>query len=57
MFLVMSEMLATADRIFLMAYASAVADKTRNVVDRVKGASTACEFIVTDELKLDRDEK
>lgn len=57
MFLVMSEMLAIADRMFLMAYASAVADKTRNVLDCVKGASTAWKFIVTDELELDRDEK
>lgn len=57
MFLVMSEMQATADRMFLMACASAVADKTRNVLDCVKGASTAWEFIVTDELELDRDEK
>lgn len=57
MFLVMSEMLAIADRMFLMAYALAVADKTRNVLDCVKGASTAWEFIMTDELEMDRDEK
>lgn len=48
----MSEMFETADRMFLMASGSSVADKTRKVADCVKGASTAWGFIVADELKL-----
>lgn len=48
----MSEMLETADRMFLMASGTSLADKTRMVADCVKGASTAWGFIVAGELML-----